>query len=60
MQKEETMVNGGSTACHGVNLDLDLNLKVFNISLFISFFVLQLLLMYHGRENWSFSGLLFL
>ena len=54
VQKEKTMVNGGSTACHGVNLVLELNPKVlkdlafsFNSSLFVSVFGLQLLLIYH-------------
>ena len=48
------MVYRGSTAYHGVNLVLDLDVKVlndlaflYNSSLFLSVFVSQLLLMYH-------------
>ena len=49
MLREGTVVNGGSTACHGLNLVLDLNqkgVKVFSLSGFIlesllmSFFIL--------------------
>ena len=48
------MVYGGSTACHGVNLVLDLDVKVlkdlaflYNSFLFLSVFFLKLMLMYH-------------
>ena len=53
MLREETLVNERSTACHGVNLDFDLNQKMlkflvfsFNSSLYLSVFVLEPLLMY--------------
>ena len=53
MQREGTTVNGRSTACHGVNLVLDLNQKVLNFlvflsnsSLYLSVLVLESLLMY--------------
>ena len=53
MQIEGTVVNGRSTACHGLNLVLDLNQKVLsflvllsNSSLYLSVFVLEPLLMY--------------
>ena len=53
MQMEGTVVNGRSTAYHGLNLVLDLNQKVLkffvflsNSSLYLSAFVLELLLMY--------------
>ena len=53
MQKEGTVVNERNTACHGVNLVLDLNQKVLkffvflsNSYLYFSVFVLELQLMY--------------
>ena len=53
MQREGTVVNGRSTACHGLNFVLDVNQKVLkflvvlsNSSLYISVFVLEPLLMY--------------
>ena len=53
IQSEGTVVNGRSTVCHGLNLVLDLNQKVLkllfflsNSSLYLSVFVLELLLMY--------------
>ena len=53
MQKEGTVVNGRSAAEHGVNLVVDLNQKMLkflvfisNISLHLSVFVLEPLLMY--------------
>ena len=53
MQKEGTIVNGRSAACHGLDLVLDLNQKVLNFlvflsnsPLYLSAFVLELLLMY--------------
>ena len=53
MQREGTVANGKSTACHGLNLVLDLNRKVLkflvvlsNSSLYLSVFVLEPLLMY--------------
>ena len=53
MQREGKSVNERNTACHGVNLVLDLNQKLskslvvlFNKSLHLSVFVLEPLLMY--------------
>ena len=53
MQREGTFVNGIRSACHRVNLVLDLNQKVLKILTFLSFrslylsgFVLEPLLMY--------------
>ena len=53
IQSEGTVVNARSTVCHGLNLVLDLNQKVLkllfflsNSSLYLSVFVLELLLMY--------------
>ena len=53
MQKEGTIVNGRSAACHGLDLVLDLNQKVLNFlvflsnsPLYLSAFVLEPLLMY--------------
>ena len=36
MQRERTLVNGRSTACHGLNLILDLNQKVLKSLVFLS------------------------
>ena len=53
MQKEGTVVNGRSPACHGINLVLNLNQKVLKFlvffsdsSLYLSVFVLEPLLMF--------------
>ena len=53
MQKEGTVVNGRSAACHGINLVLNLNQKVLKFlvffsdsSLYLSVFVLEPLLMF--------------
>ena len=48
MQMEETVVNGRSTPCNGLNLILDLTQKVFlsNSFLYLSVFVLEPLLVY--------------
>ena len=36
MQKEGTVVNERSTACHGINLVLDLNRKVLKFFVFLA------------------------